>query len=205
MLRFSLRRFPVMLLSAVSTLVVVALAVLGAAPGKVTTTAALPADVMAAGKAIAPARLEGHVRVLADDKLEGRGTGTRGYDMAAAVRGRADAGDRPRARRQGGYLQPVPFVRGDLKSSACSFALVKSGETVPLAVGSDVILSPDYLRTKWTTEAPLVFARLRRVRSRTGLRRLRRSRCARQGAGDVPRRTAASSRTTSARTTRTAS
>jgi hypothetical protein len=158
MLRFSLRRFPVMLLSAVSTLVVVALAVLGAAPGKVTTTAALPADVMAAGKAIAPARLEGHVRVLADDKLEGRGTGTRGYDMAAQYVAEQMQAIGLEPGGKGGYLQPVPFVRGDLKSSACSFALVKSGETVPLAVGSDVILSPDYLRTKWTTEAPLVFA-----------------------------------------------
>jgi len=29
---------------------------------------------------------------------------------------------------------------------------------VPLEVGKDVLLSPDYLRNKWTTEAPLVFA-----------------------------------------------
>src|SRR5262245_63797320 len=52
-----------------------------AAPAK--APAALPAEVMSAGKAIEPSRLEGHVRVLADDKMEGRGTGTRGYDMAA--------------------------------------------------------------------------------------------------------------------------
>src|SRR4029077_1766929 len=59
---------------------------------------------------------------------------------------------------KGGYLQPVPFVRADLKAAACSFMLSKAGETVPLEVGSDVILPPDYLRTKWTTEAPLVCA-----------------------------------------------
>ena len=113
---------------------------------------------MAAGKAIAPAKLEAHVRTLADDKMEGRGTATRGYDMAAQyvaeqmqAMGLAPGG-------RGGYLQPVPFVRADLKAGACSFALVKGGDTVPLQVGKDVILSPDYLRAKWTTEAPLVFA-----------------------------------------------
>src|SRR5262245_27201521 len=127
-----------------------------AAPAK--APAALPAEVMAAGKAIAPSRLEGHVRVLADDKMEGRGTATRGYDMAAQyVAEQMQAmGLQPGGR--GGYLQPVPFVRADLKPGACSFALVKQGETVPLEVGRDVLLSPDYLRTKWTTEAPLVFA-----------------------------------------------
>jgi len=90
--------------------------------------------------------------------MEGRGTATRGYDMAAQyvaeqmqAMGLAPGG-------RGGYLQPVPFVRADLKAGACSFALVKGGDTVPLQVGKDVILSPDYLRAKWTTEAPLVFA-----------------------------------------------
>ena len=128
---------------------------LAAAPAK--APSALPADVMAAGKAIAPSRLEGHVRALADDKLEGRGTGTRGYDMAAqyVAEQMQSIGLSPGG--QGGYLQPVPFLRAELKASQCSFALVKAGETVPLEVGRDVILSPDYLRPKWTTEAPLVF------------------------------------------------
>src|SRR5207247_5310253 len=53
------------------------------APTAKAATAALPAAVMTAGQAIDPARLEAHVRVLADDKMEGRGTGTRGYDRAA--------------------------------------------------------------------------------------------------------------------------
>ena len=136
--------------------VAITLVSVAAAPAK--APAPLPADVMAAGKAIAPAKLEAHVRTLADDKMEGRGTATRGYDMAAQyvaeqmqAMGLAPGG-------RGGYLQPVPFVRADLKAGACSFALVKGGDTVPLQVGKDVILSPDYLRAKWTTEAPLVFA-----------------------------------------------
>jgi Zn-dependent M28 family amino/carboxypeptidase len=58
----------------------------------------------------------------------------------------------------GGYLQPVPFLRGDLQPAACAFELRREGESLPLEVGRDVLLSPDFLRTKWTTEAPLVFA-----------------------------------------------
>ena len=155
MTRLPLRRSRRVALLAASG-VAITLVSVAAAPAK--APAPLPADVMAAGKAIAPAKLEAHVGTLADDKMEGRGTATRGYDMAAQyvaeqmqAMGLAPGG-------RGGYLQPVPFVRADLKAGACSFALVKGGDTVPLQVGKDVILSPDYLRAKWTTEAPLVFA-----------------------------------------------
>ena len=155
MTRLPLRRSRRVALLAASG-VAITLVSLAAAPAK--APAPLPADVMAAGKAIAPAKLEAHVRTLADDKMEGRGTATRGYDMAAqyVAEQMQSIGLSPGG--QGGYLQPVPFVRADLKAGACSFALVKGGDTVPLQVGKDVILSPDYLRAKWTTEAPLVFA-----------------------------------------------
>jgi hypothetical protein len=43
----------------------------------------VPATVLAAGRAMDPARLEADVRALADDAMEGRGTGTAGYDRAA--------------------------------------------------------------------------------------------------------------------------
>jgi len=125
-----------------------------AAPAK---GAGLPAPVLAAGRAVDPAKLEGHVRVLADDRMEGRGTGTPGYDRAAQyvaeqmqALGLVPGG-------VGGYLQPVPFLRAELDRDACTFELRRPGESVPLEVGRDVLFSPDYLRTKWTTEAPLVF------------------------------------------------
>lgn len=119
---------------------------------------AIPAPVMAAGHAIDPARLEAHVRYLADDRLEGRGTGTRGYDLAAQYVAQQMQSFGLEPGGVGGYLQPVPFVRADLQPAACAFELRRNGESVPLEVGRDVLLSPDYLRIKWTTEAPLVFA-----------------------------------------------
>ncbi len=117
----------------------------------------IPPPVMAAGGAIDPARLEAHVRFLADDALEGRGTGTRGYDKAAQYVAEQMQALGLTPGGVGGYLQPVPFLRGDLQPAACAFELRRGGESVPLEVGRDVLLSPDFLRTKWTTEAALVF------------------------------------------------
>ena len=45
--------------------------------------APLPAAVLRAARDLRPEGLEAHVRFLADDLLEGRGTGTRGYELAA--------------------------------------------------------------------------------------------------------------------------
>ena len=117
----------------------------------------VPKPVLEAGRAVDPARLEGHVRVLADDAMEGRGTGTAGYERAAhyvaeqmQAIGLEPGGD-------GGYLQPVSLLRAKLRPEACAFELRRGDEVLPLDVGRDVLLSPDFLRTKWTTEAPLVF------------------------------------------------
>src|SRR5262245_37415298 len=157
-MRSSPRRFPVVLPLAALGLLLAAGAPFAASIPPAKAPAPLPTTVMAAGRAIDPARLEGHVRVLADDRMEGGGTGTRGYDMAAQYVAEQMQAVGLMPGGVGGYLQPVPFLRGDLRPGACSFTLVRSGETVPLEVGRDVLFSPDYLRAKWTTEAPLVFA-----------------------------------------------
>jgi hypothetical protein len=119
---------------------------------------AIPAPVLSAGRAIDGARLERHVKTLADDRMEGRGTATRGYDLAAQyVAEQMQAlGLEPGGR--GGYMQQVPLLRGALDHAASAFELRRGNESVPLEVGRDVLLSPDFLRTKWTLEAPLVFA-----------------------------------------------
>src|SRR5271163_167298 len=70
-----------------------------------------PAAVAAAMQSIDAERIRAHVRFLADDLLEGRGTGARGGDIAAryiatqfALDGLRPAGD------NGGYLQRVEFT-----------------------------------------------------------------------------------------------
>jgi hypothetical protein len=59
-----------------------------------------------------PERFRSHVAFLADDLLEGRDTGTRGYDIAAryVAAGFEGLGLRPGA-RDGSWYQQVPFVR----------------------------------------------------------------------------------------------
>src|ERR1700721_1168365 len=71
----------------------------------------LPNDVMTSMKSIDPRRIAEHVRFLVNDLLEGRGTGTRGGDIAAnyiaaqfALYGLKPAGD------NGTYLQKVDFT-----------------------------------------------------------------------------------------------
>lgn len=75
------------------------------------TSARLPGTAIAAMQKIDPERIRAHVRFLADDLLEGRGTGQRGGDIAAeymatqfALYGLKPAGD------NGTYMQKVPLV-----------------------------------------------------------------------------------------------
>ncbi|MEO5989434.1 MAG: M28 family metallopeptidase, partial [Candidatus Eisenbacteria bacterium] len=119
--------------------------------------AGLPPGVKTAAARIEGARLETDVRYLADDRLEGRGTGTRGYDVAARyVAARMESlGLQPAGTT--GYLQPVPLRRAELVPSECSLALVRGGTETPLVFNEDFVMSGDFLREKWTTEAPLAF------------------------------------------------
>ena len=73
---------------------------------------------------ISPERIRAHVRFLAHDLLEGRGTGQRGGDIAAeyiatqfAVYGLKPAGD------NGTYMQKVPMV-GITPAAGTTFSLV---------------------------------------------------------------------------------
>ena len=84
----------------------------------------LPPDVQAAIAGIDAERIRAHVKFLADDLLEGRGTGTRGGDIAARyiasqfeLYGLQPAGD------DGGYLQRVDF-QGVQTLPATSVSLV---------------------------------------------------------------------------------
>ena len=66
-----------------------------------------------------------HVRTLADDRLEGRQTGTDGYRKAAAyvVEQFERAGLKPAGTR--GYLQPVKFTQRRILEDQSRLALVR--------------------------------------------------------------------------------
>ena len=107
---------------------------------------------------ISPVAIRAHMAFLAGDLLEGRGTGTRGYDLAAhyvatqfAALGLEPAGE------SGGYFQPVPLRRADLIESAASAVLLGPGGTKKLTYGTDFIFSKDPVHEETRLEAPLVY------------------------------------------------
>jgi Zn-dependent M28 family amino/carboxypeptidase len=94
-----------------------------------------------------------HVEFLADDLLEGRDTGTRGYDIAARyVATRFEAlGLRPGA--NGSWYQQVPFAIANLGSEPPRVTI--GGRT--FTHGQDVLVGPTALEANQSVEAPVVF------------------------------------------------
>jgi Zn-dependent M28 family amino/carboxypeptidase len=98
-----------------------------------------------------------HVEVLADDKMEGRDTGSEGLRKAEAyvVDQLKSLGLEPKG--VNGFYQPVKFVSRQIIEKDSSLALVRDGTVQPLTLGDDayfstrVDLSPDEVK------APLVF------------------------------------------------
>ncbi len=118
------------------------------------TTSALAADDRARAKRIG-ARCWQDVRVLADDKMEGRRAGSPGHRRAAqfVADGFRKAGLTPGA---GGYLQEVRLESRKVVESNSSLKLRSAGPERPLELGDDaaLMLRGDITRD---IEAPLAF------------------------------------------------
>jgi Zn-dependent M28 family amino/carboxypeptidase len=102
--------------------------------------------------------IRAHMAFLADDLMEGREAGTRGYDIAAkyvatqfALLGLKPAGD------AGSYLQAVPLTAyrpagdGEMKVSQVG------GASTALVFGEDFLPSPQADKPELALDAPLVF------------------------------------------------
>ncbi len=105
---------------------------------------------------VSGAAVRAHVEFLADDLLEGRDTGTRGYDLAAryvatqlALLGLAPAGD------DGTFFQQVPLLETRLVEG--SLSLADGSGTAALVRDQDFIMGGDSLRAEATVTAPVVF------------------------------------------------
>ena len=98
-----------------------------------------------------------HIVYLADDKLEGRNTGSEGYHKAATY----VAGEFERAGLQpggtSGYFQPVKFQSRSIVEKDSSLALVRGGKEDRLALGEDGYIGMR-VDPADTVEAPAVFA-----------------------------------------------
>src|SRR5579885_83099 len=100
--------------------------------------ARLPGTAIAAMQKIDPDRIRAHVRFLADDLLEGRGTGQRGGELAAqyiatqfALYGLKPAGE------NGSYMQKVPMVGVTAQPDTTISIIPDSGAPLNLKMGDD--------------------------------------------------------------------
>jgi hypothetical protein len=102
--------------------------------------------------------LRAHVEHLASDLLEGRGTGTRGYALAASyVQAWLAANGAKPAGEDGGWRQSVPLLRATAIPERCELVLVgPSGELRPAYETEWLPFEPLAAETA-EVEAPLVF------------------------------------------------
>ena len=112
----------------------------------------------AAAASIDAERIRTHVRFLAHDLLEGRGTGTRGGDIAAeyiatqfALDGLKPAGD------NGTYLQKVRFVGSHTESGTTLGFAPNGGEAIPLKLFDDYVTTNQTATDSADVDAPIVF------------------------------------------------
>lgn len=108
---------------------------------------------------IKPNAIASHIRFLADDMLEGRETGSRGFEIAAryvaaqfASFGLQPAGD------DGTYFQHIRFRGTKAVPEQCSFVMHDRGHDVLLEQKKDVLIAASFLNEKEEIDAPLVFA-----------------------------------------------
>ena len=97
-----------------------------------------------------------HVKVLADDNMEGRETGSPGLQRAEAyvVDQLKASGVEPAG--ENGYYQKVKLVSRAIDEKSSSMALVKDGKAEPLILGEDAFFSTR-VDLAPSVEAPLVF------------------------------------------------
>uniref|UniRef100_B0SZ64 Peptidase M28 n=1 Tax=Caulobacter sp. (strain K31) TaxID=366602 RepID=B0SZ64_CAUSK len=105
-----------------------------------------------------PAAIKAHMSFLADDLLEGRESGTRGYDIAAnyvasqyAVMGVKPAGD------NGSYLQQVPLTAYRSVNEGGVSYTTADGKSGALTFGEDYLPSAQARQADTSVTAPLVF------------------------------------------------
>src|SRR5664279_3796055 len=124
----------------------------------VAKVAALPPAGEQAMAAINPENIRWHTKFLADDLLEGRGTGQRGGDIAAeyiatqfALYGLKPAGDK------GSYMQKVPMM-GILTLPDSTYSLVPAkGDVITLHSPDDIVAMDETGDTSTTIDAPVVW------------------------------------------------
>ena len=118
----------------------------------------IPTEAQRAAQSVRPDAIRAHMRFLADDALEGRKPGTRGFALAANyVQAQLEALGLKPAGENGTYRQAVPLRRWQVREGASSLAISRNGKEQPLAYGRQFILSPNPDLPTGDVNAPVVF------------------------------------------------
>jgi len=107
---------------------------------------------------VAAQRVRADVEFLASDLLEGRDTGSKGYEIGASyVASQFRAIGLTPGGTDGGWYEQVPF-RKTSHASAPTASVVLSGKALSLAPGKDIAVRPSLTQQQRSIDVPLVFA-----------------------------------------------
>ena len=111
-----------------------------------------------AAASIRPEAIRADMCFLADDLLEGRGTGTRGHEIAAKfMASEFEAMGLEPAGENGTYFQTVPLRSIRVDEGRTTMSLARGGKEQSLLFREDFVTAGDPGRTETSVEAPVVY------------------------------------------------
>src|SRR5580700_5998555 len=118
----------------------------------------IPPDARSALEELRKEPFRAHMAFLADDLLEGRGTGKRGHEIAARyVAAQFEAMGLKPAGTDGTYYQRVPLREITVDPEKCAPTITENGSTSRLKWGDDFIMRGSEAYPDASAEAPVVF------------------------------------------------
>ena len=118
----------------------------------------IPADARTAMGELRKEPFRAHMAFLADDLLEGRGTGKRGHEIAARyVAAQFEAMGLKPAGKDGTYYQRVPLREINVEPDKCTVIITSSGSASQLKWGDDFLMRGSEVSPDASVEAPVVF------------------------------------------------
>jgi hypothetical protein len=120
--------------------------------------ASLSRDVQTAMRELRRDEFRSHMAFLSDDLLEGRGTGTRGHELAARyIASQFEAFGLRLAGADGTYYQRVPLREISVDADRSELTITRNGTLVQLAWGADFLARGHATNPDALVDAPVVF------------------------------------------------
>lgn len=103
-------------------------------------------------------RIEADLRYLADDRMEGRETGTPGFELASGYLARRydEIGLQPAGDGET-YFQHVPLIKATLQEDGARLVVKRDGKAIELKFKQEFLPSSNFNTPEFSVEAPAVF------------------------------------------------